>query len=94
MTNDKFKMHKFALACVLDEIEVGATDLVFYLRHDKGADDKTDVYYSNWYGYDIKNALERFKEKAGNLPTKLVIKSQKVEIIAIQKYRKTIRNIL
>ena len=37
--------------------------------------DKTDVYYSNWYGYDIKNALERFKEKAGNLPTKLVIKS-------------------
>ena len=25
--------------------------------------------------YDIKNALERFKEKAGNLPTKLVIKS-------------------
>ena len=39
------------------------------------ADDKTDVYYSNWYGYDIKNALERFKEKAGNLPTKLVIKS-------------------
>ena len=73
--NDKFKMHKFALACVLDEIEVGATDLVFYLRHDKGADDKTDVYYSNWYGYDIKNALERFKEKAGNLPTKLVIKS-------------------
>ena len=24
---------------------------------------------------DIKNALERFKEKAGNLPTKLVIKS-------------------
>lgn len=73
--NDKFKMHKFALACVLDEIEAGATDLVFYLRHDKGADDKTDVYYSNWYGYDIKNALERFKEKAGNLPTKLVIKS-------------------
>ncbi len=65
--NDKFKMHKFALACVLDEIEAGATDLVFYLRHDKGADDKTDVYYSNWYGYDIKNALERFKEKAGNL---------------------------
>ena len=63
------------IAWILDEIEAGATDLVFYLRHDKGADDKTDVYYSNWYGYDIKNALERFKEKAGNLPTKLVIKS-------------------
>ena len=41
--NDKFKMHKFALACVLDEIEAGATDLVFYLRHDKGADDKTVI---------------------------------------------------
>ena len=77
--NDKFNLNirnaTLESFVKLDEIEAGATDLVFYLRHDKGADDKTDVYYSNWYGYDIKNALERFKEKAGNLPTKLVIKS-------------------
>ena len=68
-------MQSFALACVLDENEAVDTNLVYYLRHDKGADDKTYVYYSNWYWYDIKNALERYKEKAGNLPTKLVIKS-------------------
>ena len=41
------------------KLKQGATDLVFYLRHDKGADDKTDVYYSNWYGYDIKKCFRK-----------------------------------
>ena len=72
---DKFKQHNLALACVADEVTPGSTDLVFYVRHDKGTDDKTEVYYSNWYGYDIEEALTMFEEKAGKLPTRLIIKA-------------------
>lgn len=72
---DKFKLHKLALACALDEIEEGDTELVFYVRHDNGGDDKYDVYYYDWYAYDIQYALHSFEAKTGKLPTKLVIKA-------------------
>lgn len=72
---EKFKLHKLALACALDEIEEGDTELVFYVRHDNGGDDKSDVYYTDWYAYDIQYALHSFEAKTGKLPTKLVIKA-------------------
>lgn len=72
---EKFKLHKLALACALDEIEEGDTELVFYVRHDNGGDDKSDVYYADWYAYDIQYALGAFEAKTGKLPTKLVIKA-------------------
>lgn len=73
--NEKFKLHKLTLACALDEIEEGDTELVFYVRHDNGGDDKSDVYYYNWYAYDIQAALNSFKAKTGKLPTRLVVKA-------------------
>lgn len=72
---EKFKLHKLYLACALDEIEEGETDLVFYLRHDKGGDDKTETAYWNYYGYNIQEALNEFQMKTGNLPANLIIKA-------------------
>lgn len=72
---EKLKLHKLALACALDEIEEGDTELVFYVRHDNGGDDKSEVYYSDMYAYNIQYALHSFEAKTGKLPTKLVIKA-------------------
>lgn len=72
---EKFKLHKLALACALDDIQEGDTELVFYIRHDNGGDEKFDVYYSAWYAYDIQSALNSFEAKTGKLPTKLVVKA-------------------
>lgn len=72
--NEKFKLHKFYLACNMEEVSVGDTELVFYLRHDRGADEKAEVYYSQWYGFDIYNAVRAFESKAQTNLTKIVIK--------------------
>lgn len=75
--NDKsiIEKHKLVLVSSMVEVESGSTDLVLYLRHDKGTDDKTDVTYADFYGYNISNAVEQFKMKAGNAPTKVIIKA-------------------
>lgn len=67
--------HKLVLACSMEEVESGDKELVFYLRHDKGDDDKTTIAYSSFYGYNIVNAIEQFKAKAGAAPTKIIIKA-------------------
>lgn len=81
LTNDqdKFEMHRLVLACCLEEMQEGDTDLVFYLRHDRGEDEGKEVYYSQWYGYDIRYAVEEFKMKSGAAPTKIIIKAHEDE---------------
>ena len=41
------------------KLKQGPQTLFSIYVHDKGADDKTDVYYSNWYGYDIKKCFRK-----------------------------------
>lgn len=73
--NDKFKMHKLYLACDMEEVTEGDTELVFYLRHDRGEDENASVVYSQWYGFDVREAVCSFVAKAGAVPTKLIIKA-------------------
>lgn len=72
--NEKFKLHKLYLACNMEEVSEGDTTLVFYLRHDRGADEKAEVYYSQWYGFDIRNAVQEFEAEAKANLAKIVIK--------------------
>lgn len=77
--NEKFKLHKLYLACNMEEVSEGDTTLVFYLRHDRGEDDKAEVYYSQWYGFDIRAAVNMFAMKSGADPTKIVIKAHETQ---------------
>lgn len=73
--NEKFKMHKLVLACSRSEMTEGATDLVFYLRHDKGEDDGISYFYNQWYGYDIRYAVDEFQMATGAEPKKIIVKA-------------------
>ncbi len=73
--NEKFKMHKLALACCKADMTEGTTDMIFYLRHDKGEDDGTTYYYNQWYAYDIRNAVAEFQMETGATPQKIIIKA-------------------
>lgn len=77
LTNDEdeYKKHKLVLACCMEDVEAGSTNLVFYYRHDKGTDDGKDVVVDGTYCYNINNALISFKAKAGNAPTKIIVKA-------------------
>ena len=81
LTNDqdKFEMHRLVLACSVEEMQEGTTDLVFYLRHDRGEDEGREVHYSQWYGYDIRYAVEEFQMRTGATPTKIIVKAHEDE---------------
>lgn len=73
--NEKFKMHKLYLACNLEDVKAGDTELVFYVRHDRGEDENASVTYAQWYGFDIRSAISEFVNLAGATPSKLIIKA-------------------
>lgn len=73
--NEKFKMHKLYLACNLEDVKAGDTELVFYVRHDRGEDENASVSYAQWYGFDIRSAISEFVNLAGATPSKLIIKA-------------------
>lgn len=73
--SDKFKLHKLYLACNMEEVTEGDTNLVFYLRHYRGEDENAAFTYSQWYGFDIGEAIRAFAAKAGANPAKLIIKA-------------------
>lgn len=72
---ETFKLHKLKLICVEEEIEVDDTELVLYVRHDRGTDEGKGYKGGDWYGYNIANALDIFRSKTGKQPIKLVIKT-------------------
>lgn len=74
-TKEDLQQHKLVLACDMSEVEPGSTELNLYLRHDKGSDDEINYYTSNWYPFNLTSAVAEFKAKAGNAPTKLIIKA-------------------
>ena len=74
------EQHKLKLVACMDDIESGSNELVLYLRHDKGTDDKTDKSYAGFYGYNITEALDGFVSKVGAKPSTIVIKSHETGV--------------
>lgn len=74
-SQEVFKKHKLVLACNMSEVESGSTELTLYLRHDKGTDDEKQYYTGNWYAFNLRSVIAEFTVKAGNIPTKLIIKA-------------------
>ena len=76
---EDYEKHKLVLACNMGEVLQEATELVLYVRHDKGDDDSRTHYVGSWYAYDISYAVAQFEQKAGNTPTKLIVKAHEDE---------------
>lgn len=66
---EMLKQHTMELVYIEDESNESSTELVFYLRHNKGTDTKTDVFAVRNKAYDVKKIMSDFKEKHGSYPT-------------------------
>lgn len=80
MANNEEMLEQHTLSLVYidsDEAESG-TELVFYLRHDKGTDTDTKigVFVVRNKAYNIKHIMEGFKAKNGSYPTTIIIKAK------------------
>lgn len=78
LTNDadKLKSHKFQLVYVKDEITASSKDLVVYVCHDRGDDDKSEAWLTTTYGLDMQAALKEFRNVTGNDPEKIIIRAK------------------
>lgn len=56
------KQHTMELVYINDESNESSTELVFYLRHNKGTDTKTDVFAVRNKAYDVKQIMSDLKE--------------------------------
>ncbi len=68
--------HKFNLVYVENDEAQSDTELVFYLRHDKGTDTKTEVFAVREKAFDVTYIMEEFKLKNGSYPEKITIKAK------------------
>lgn len=66
--------HKLILSCNVEEFTSENSDMVFYLHHDKGTDDKTAIRNILYSGYDIKDAVDAYINATGNEPKKVIVK--------------------
>lgn len=66
---EMLKQHTMELVYINDESNESSTELVFYLRHNKGTDTKTDVFAVRNKAYDVKQIMSDFKGKHGSYPT-------------------------
>lgn len=73
---EALSQHTMNLVYVADEVSENSKELVFYLRHDRGTDEKAEVPKNRNKAYRIEYILENFKEKTGNYPTKITIKAK------------------
>lgn len=73
---EALSQHTMNLVYVADEVSESSKELVFYLRHDRGTDEKAEVATYRNKAYRIEYILENFKEKTGNYPTKITIKAK------------------
>ena len=78
-SSEKLAQHKFNLVYVTSDTENSATDLVLYLRHDRGTDEKTDVGTYTQDGYNIEEAIAHFAGITGKEPKNVIIKSKNSE---------------
>jgi hypothetical protein len=73
---EMLKQHTMELVYIEDESNESSTELVFYLRHNKGTDTKTDVFAVRNKAYDVKQIMSDFKGKHGSYPTTIRIKAK------------------
>jgi len=73
---EMLKQHTMELVYINDESNESSTELVFYLRHNKGTDTKTDVFAVRNKAYDVKPIMSDFKGKHGSYPTTIRIKAK------------------
>ena len=73
---EMLKQHTMELVYINDESNESSTELVFYLRHNKGTDTKTDVFAVRNKAYDVKQIMSDFKGKHGSYPTTIRIKAK------------------
>lgn len=66
--------HKIRLALSLEELKNNDKDLVFYVRHDKGDDDKKEVVNISYSGYDIRAAVAAFEATHGDKPKNIIVR--------------------
>lgn len=71
---EQISQHKHRLVCNLEDITSGTTDLLFYVRHDRGTDEKTEVVNVAYNGYDISTIVQRFVEVTGAEPQNVTVK--------------------
>lgn len=74
--SETIAQHSFTLVYVSGETDDNATEMVVYLRHDKGTDTKRETSAVRVRAFDINYMLSSFKEKTGAYPTKLTIKAR------------------
>lgn len=71
---EQVSQHKLILVCNLDGITAESTDIVFYLCHDRGTDEKSEAINVALNGYNIRQALARFTAATGGKePTKVIV---------------------
>lgn len=70
---EQVSQHKLILVCNLEGITAESTDIVFYLRHDRGTDEKSEALNVAYNGYNIRQALSRFTAATGGKEPKKVI---------------------
>lgn len=73
---EMLKQHTLSLVYIDSDEAESSTELVFYLRHDKGTDTKTDVFAVRNKAYNIKNIMDDFKDKNGSYPTTIIVKAK------------------
>lgn len=68
--------HSFKLVYVAEETQENSTELVLYLRHDKGTDTKSETDVYRLKAYDIEDIFSQFKDVTGSYPAKMTIKAK------------------
>lgn len=73
---ETLEQHKMSLVYMADNPDETSTKLVFYLKHDKGTDTKTEAVAIINKAYDVQQIMENFKKKNDNYPTTIEIKAK------------------
>lgn len=68
--------HRVRVAYVDEEVDPSSTEMTLYLRHDRGSDEGTT--YTNYFygGINVSTAVQSFRAKTGNYPTRIVLKAK------------------
>ena len=73
---DKYKQHVIRVVYVRDEITSSSENLTVYVQHDRGSDEETATYYSNYYGFNLQQAIMEFEGITGKKPAKIIVKAK------------------
>lgn len=74
---DEFAKHSIKMGYAMDEVKESSDELIVYIHHDKGTDDKTDTYYANYYAFNLESAIQNFRsEHNGAAPKRIVVKAK------------------